>query len=377
MKFAHYQSAISPHVIPLIQGVVDQLGENEVRYVYESEGSAARVKLGWNYAGCSWTLNKSQEPTNANAWLEHVPVLMCGFRDLDLFERRSRRGLTTIYSSECWFKPISVLGGRFHLSGWLRLLSPYYFSMVRRFVHLLNRQKSFCYFPIGVHAAREAIHMVELFSQGIRSLFKPSSRMTIEPGPYGRINGNDQIRMAVYTVASSTCQRISVKRQNDGTLKILWVGRMLEWKRVDTIIAAVRRLVDGGRKVQLTLAGMGECENRLRRLAKDLPVNFTGPVKLDQVRKLMREADVYVLASTGQEGWGAVVNECLEEGCPILGTFEAGGSATILPESNLFHAGDVEGLYRKLRSPVRLLEIGEWRADLVAKRLVSIMEGRW
>ena len=49
-------------------------------------------------------------------------------------------------------------------------------------------------------------------------------------------------------------------------------------------------------------------------------------------------------------GWGAVLNEALEEGMEVVGTFEAGASATILPRENLFHAGDWRGLRRLLLS---------------------------
>ena len=62
----------------------------------------------------------------------------------------------------------------------------------------------------------------------------------------------------------------------------------------------------------------------------------------------MRSHDVYVLPSNGYEGWGAVVSEALEEGMRVLGTFEAGASATMLPRERLFRAGDWRRLARLL-----------------------------
>ena len=59
-----------------------------------------------------------------------------------------------------------------------------------------------------------------------------------------------------------------------------------------------------------------------------------------EVRAFMRSHEVYVLPSNAYEGWGAVVSEALEEGMEVLGTYEAGSSATVLPQENLFHAGD-------------------------------------
>ena len=89
----------------------------------------------------------------------------------------------------------------------------------------------------------------------------------------------------------------------------------------------------------------------------------------------MRNHDVYVLTSNEFEGWGAVVNEALEEGMEVVGTFEAGASATILPRENLFHAGDWRGLCRLLLSKhEKSTIIGEWSVDSAARKLIELME---
>ena len=96
----------------------------------------------------------------------------------------------------------------------------------------------------------------------------------------------------------------------------------------------------------------------------------------------MRRHDVYVFASDENEGWGAVVNEALEEGMKVLGTYEAGASAAMLPDDDLFHSGD----WRRLAELIaRCAEekregrlagqgIGEWTPAKAAERLVG---GAW
>ena len=100
-------------------------------------------------------------------------------------------------------------------------------------------------------------------------------------------------------------------------------------------------------------------------------IKFYPPVTINEVRKLMREHDVYVLSSNGYEGWGAVVSEALEEGMAVIGTYEAGASATILPESNLFHAGDWRRLKMLLEGNVEKVGIGPWTAKSAAIALIS------
>ena len=100
---------------------------------------------------------------------------------------------------------------------------------------------------------------------------------------------------------------------------------------------------------------------------------------MDRVRELMREHDVLVLSSDAGEGWGAVVNEALEEGMDVIGTFEAGASAAILPRERLFPAGDWKALrdlvVKESRGALPECSIGPWTADAAAEKVLRI--GGW
>ena len=85
-----------------------------------------------------------------------------------------------------------------------------------------------------------------------------------------------------------------------------------------------------------------------------------------------------VETSDENEGWGAAVNEALEEGMKVLGTFESGASAAMLREDDLFHAGDWKRLadllgrcgLAKLKGKLAGQGIGEWTPEKAADRLV-------
>ena len=55
----------------------------------------------------------------------------------------------------------------------------------------------------------------------------------------------------------------------------------------------------------------------------------------------------------------------------VIGTYEAGASATILPESNLFHAGDWRRLKMLLKGNVEKVGIGPWTAKSAAEFLIT------
>ena len=89
---------------------------------------------------------------------------------------------------------------------------------------------------------------------------------------------------------------------------------------------------------------------------------------MEQVRELMRNHDIYVLPSNAYEGWGAVISEALEEGMCVLASIESGAGATLLPPENLFPAGDVEGVARKLRECVTVEAFcNRWTAEKAAQ----------
>ncbi len=171
--------------------------------------------------------------------------------------------------------------------------------------------------------------------------------------------------------------------------KIFWCGGTIDWKRVDTLLEGWRLARKANPELSLLIVGQGQMDEYLRKLAgEDAVENFVGwqPGKVcfapyqrhEKVRELMREADVYVMPSDGKEGWGAAVSDALAEGCPVLSTYEAGSSATILPEDCLFHAGDSQRLADLLMQPVNMVKyaMDEWGGLGAAKNLVAILKER-
>ena len=388
MKFALYTVVYSPHQVPLFKLIMGLLGEDECRYVAAEPLMQERANMGWgDDMGSKWFFPGWKEPEMARQILKEAEVLMIGIRDLPLIQYRSERGLTTIYCAERWFKP---------RMGMLRLLRPSYLKMARRFVKLLRETESFMFYPMGIHAARDIARLCGLFAGDLRCLFR-APKLDFERRPGGRIYireqgiGNreqdkkyclDKMRMWGYFVEPSTANSSTPPLTHSPTIKVLWVGRLLNLKRVDTIVRAVgehanlKRVDNSLPKITLDIYGSGPEETRLKKLAAKYGdcIKFYPPVPIDEVRRLMREHDIYVLSSNAYEGWGAVVSEALEEGMKVVGTHEAGSTATILPNTQLFHAGDWRQLRKILVSDdKKLSSIGEWNAKRAAEYITSFV----
>lgn len=354
MKIAFYTNIVSPHQLPFARELVKRVGAENYRYIYSEALHAERSAMGWGDVQEPWILSLNDLRDEATRWLEEADVLILGHRDLALIERRCKKGLRTFYASERWFKPIPL----FHLTvpGWLRLIVPRYFFMVRRFVSLARQYDNFRLLPYGVWAVRDFLRM------GVAS-----NKMTT----WG------------YAVAPTASE---VKRQPLGLpIRILWVGRMLKLKNVDTIIRAVVRANarTGTQTFALTLVGDGPEKANLQHLVEQLEaqsvVTFLPSCPIHEVRHFMRQHNVYVFASNGLDGWGAVVSEALEEGMFCLGTREAGAPVTLLPKTCQFHVRDVKGLADRLllarAAKLPRTEIGQWSASKLAERFMTLCEG--
>lgn len=373
MRFVLYTVTPSPHQFPLAQKIVAQIGSSNFRYIYRNPLSEERKRQGWGTGLPVWCI--SLQDSEALDWLLNAEFLLSGERDVALFGRRSLVGRLSYYSSERWFKP---------WAGILRLLHPRYFGMAWRFVRLI-RAKWVVYLPKGVWAARDMARLVSLFSGDLRCLFRPP-QLKYKSQPGGLIDGYSWMRMWGYFVAPTS--PFPAQESDDSTghgLRVLWVGRLLRLKSVDTLFKAVYA-ANKVTPMTLTIVGEGPERKRLNRLDANLArrygtdsrTTFHPSVPVNDIRLFMRNHDVYVLPSNAYEGWGAVVSEALEEKMEVFGSYEAGSSATILPNENLFHSGDWRELCNQLVRYAQTGErhchgIGSWCVDEAGDYLLNVV----
>lgn len=385
MKFVFYTNSVSPHQLPLACELLKVFGENGYRYIYTTPLPEERRRLGWTMQTEEWIIAEFEEPDKARRILEDADIVMMSVRDWRLVELRSKKGLLSIYTTERWCKPPI---------GMMRFLFPSHIRHILCLSRFLQNFSNVLFFPTGIHSARDMARLCGLVHGDLKCLFKapdldfekkPGGHIWLKNGGDGRKYCLDKMRMWGYYVEPSKFDALPVQevsKANPHEIKVLWVGRLLNWKRVDTIVRAVvehanfKRVDDSLPNITLDIYGTGPEETRLRKQASKYGdiIKFYPPVPIDEVRKLMREHDVYVLASDAYEGWGAVVSEALEEGIRVIGTREAGSSATMLPDECLFHSGDWRTLAKMLSASVTSVSIGGWNAAYAAQQIMDIYD---
>jgi glycosyltransferase involved in cell wall biosynthesis len=141
---------------------------------------------------------------------------------------------------------------------------------------------------------------------------------------------------------------------DDGALRMLCVGRLIERKGQRHLIRAVKRLLDDGVEVTLELVGTGDAQPAYEALVRELglknDVRFSGYVPREDMAKTYARAHVFVLPSYN-EGMSVATLEAIAAGLPVI-VSRTGGAEELVAEGEngfAFGWGDVDALAAHLR----------------------------
>jgi glycosyltransferase involved in cell wall biosynthesis len=130
---------------------------------------------------------------------------------------------------------------------------------------------------------------------------------------------------------------------------VLFVGKLVPFKRPVDVIAAAARLKNEGRDLCVLVAGAGPLESEMVAASDTAGVqlHMLGFCNQTVMPTVYAAADVLILPSDGRETWGLVANEALACGRPVV-LSDAVGSATDLAADGsagqVFPVGNIEAL---------------------------------
>ena len=156
---------------------------------------------------------------------------------------------------------------------------------------------------------------------------------------------------AYFLAPVSTDGRAKCPRQ---TFRVLFVGQLLELKRLDWLISALGRIKE--LEFELVVVGAGPLEADLKRQAgEQIPgrAKWLGRLSRSDALAQYSDADCLVLPSR-RDGWGAVVSEALMAGTPVICS-SACGSAGVVRASRaggVFETGRLDDLVSLLSNQI-------------------------
>ena len=340
MNWTFWLNIVSPHLSPIARALASTPGHT-VTVVAENELPEQRRATGWHTPDCA-PASVLIKPTDTQvarviAGDPHQPSvhLVCGLPDVAL----NRRVLPLLPRTGALVGLVSETADNRGAAGFARKLK-YRFER-----HQIEQNIDFL------------LAMGQLGVRWFVSAGYDASRIF----PFAYVTERP---VSTKEPCEELLQPVSATRP----LRILYLGRILRLKDGVTAIRALQGLSSS--RWQFEVVGDGPDQERWKKAAADSGVaeriRFRPAVDNRLVGNLFEQADLLLLPSR-KDGWGAVVNEALMSGVPVICSNNC-GAADLLREpwrGSVFHAGSVESLRNVLR---RWIEHGP-RTEESSRRL--------
>jgi len=146
-----------------------------------------------------------------------------------------------------------------------------------------------------------------------------------------------------------------LNQKGDEEIQILWVARFLDWKHPELPVKLAKRLKDKGYSFHIKMVGSGEFLEKTKCLITKLgienSVSLIGNMPNDEILSLMRQSHIYVFTSDRNEGWGAVLNEAMSNGCAVVASNMIGAAPYLIKHGEngyMFKSGNLNDLTSKV-----------------------------
>lgn len=187
-----------------------------------------------------------------------------------------------------------------------------------------------------------------------------------------------------------------------GKVHILWCARFLLLKHPELVIELAARLKKDGYNVAVDMYGDEHLSlsrntyprNQLLALIDKLDVadivTLKGNRPNSEILKAMQEGDIFLFTSDRLEGWGAVANESMANGCVLVASDAIGSTRYLVKHKEtgmIFRSCDLDSLYEQVKylldNPEARKQISKagresmvkfWSPQNAAKSLLQLIE---
>jgi glycosyltransferase involved in cell wall biosynthesis len=290
LNLAIFTNMLSIHQIPLGNALANRL-HDDFKLVCWEPTTKDRVELGWkNDYEQEWIIKpwiSENEKQKALDLIQSADVVVWGYAPVSEINRRVVKGKLTFLYTERPFK-----------RGRWRMLDPRVASGIYNLIKFSNKD-NYHLLSVGPYCADDF-----------------------------RFLGAFNNRMWRWGYFPEAVKFKETKNSHD-IPTILWVGRMLSWKRVDLILEATAWVRDHSNQCfKIRIIGNGPEEEHIYLLANQLKLTdlctFDSSKPYEETLHAMKQSEIYILSSDKNEGWGAVVNEAMCQGCCVIGNISTG-----------------------------------------------------
>lgn len=283
--------------------LADELASSpEIDYYFIETTSVPefRVNLGYpSYSDRKYVIQSYKndlEMARSRNMIDNADVVIIGSAPDEWVKKRIKENKITFHYSERWFK-----------QGYASLLSPRAWWYLYK-NHIRFRNKRSYMLCASAYTAPD-VHKVFAYP---KKCFK----------------------WGYFTKTPTFNLEIILETHRDASrLRILWVARFLDWKHPELPVKLAKELKLRNIDFELNMYGSGQELESTNKLIHELDVSdrviLCGTRPNDEILSIMREHDIFLFTSDRNEGWGAVVNEAMSNGCAVIAS-DAIGSVPFL-----------------------------------------------
>lgn len=342
MKFVFVSNYINHHQIPFCNAMYREL-KGDFVFIQTEPMEEERVRMGWQekdrpgYVKCSY-----EEPEQCRRLIMDSRVVLFGGTDDESY----------IASRLAAGRPVIRYSERLYKTGQWKAVSPR--GLMKKFKDHTQYRKGPVYLLCSGAYVPSDFHIVRAYPDKMYrwGYFPQKKEYDVEKLMEG-------------------------KRENEAP-RILWAARFIDWKHPLLPVRTAAWLKSRGCSFHMDIIGGGAMEADVRGLVKELEVEdcvtLRGFCKPEEVRSYMERADIYLVTSDRQEGWGAVVNEAMNSGCAVVADHMIGAVPYLIePErtGRIYRDGDERMLFDMVeelcRSRERCQELGRAAYDTITQ----------
>jgi len=349
MKIVFVSNFLNPHQYPVAQEMY-RLTNGEYRFVELEKMPDSFRESGYpDYGNEPWIIRawESEDLLRKTdvVVLDADVMIAGGCAAIESYiDKRLERNKLTFKYSERWLK-----------RGLLNLLSPNIYKPVLSY-HLKHRNKPYYLLCASAFAAVDAHKLGTFKNKAFKWGYFPKTNVfKINESKYSDVkNGKD-------------------------VFKIMTVCRMIDWKRPEMMVEAAKFLKDNGVKFIMNMYGSGERLGLIRKLINKYSlnemVNLCGNIPNSQIHEEMRAHHCLLFTSNQREGWGAVVNEAMANGCVVVGASKIGAIPYLIKDGEngiVFEDDCQDDLNKKLLNLANDITVCERMAERAQKTITTV-----
>lgn len=320
MKIVFISNYYTHHQAPFCEELYKRCGVN-FHFIETVPMSEERKNMGWSLAEPAFvikayeSIGKYQE---AKAIVFDADVVIKGDGPYDLISERLEGGKLTFLYSERIYKNFKAL-----------LKLPYHYFKFRKQYQRFDNFYLLC---------------ASAFTSADFLKINCFSHKAYKWGYFTSVERHNDIDLFL--------KNMKLKHQG---VSILWAARLIKLKHPEAAIEVAKRLVSDGYCFHLNIIGDGmmhkELEKMIIRNNLQPYVKLLGFMSPKKVREYMDKSDIFLFTSDKNEGWGAVLNECMNSACVPVASHAIGSVPFLINEKNgmIYKDGDINDLYNKVK----------------------------